>query len=47
MKKRGLGSPDCADALALTFALPAVDVRRDINDYNHFSNQAQQFEAVL
>lgn len=38
MKKRGLKSPDRADALALTFAVPAMDMRSNAIDHGRRRN---------
>lgn len=38
MKKRGLKSPDRADALALTFAVPALDMRANAIDHGRRRN---------
>ncbi len=45
MKKRGLRSPDTADAMALTFALPSKAVLQTID--KHYSSVAQSFARVF
>jgi hypothetical protein len=35
MKKRGLASPDCADALACTFAFPVAPKSKSVEDMRH------------
>ena len=42
MKKRGLRSPDEADALALTFAFPVHDPKRDHQEDRYARAQRRQ-----
>jgi hypothetical protein len=54
MRARGLGSPDIADALALTFAVPVYTQmsftgrgdRLVVSDWNTFSNEAIRGEPL-